>query len=60
MDVTLVVWTVDQSATDSEVHRVWAREAAEGEEGVALGPEMPALVTVCKERGFLVSQGPFL
>lgn len=46
MEVTSVVRMEDQSATDSELQSVCWREFASGDEGAALGPEMPALVTV--------------
>lgn len=54
MEVTSVVRTEDQSATDSDSQRVRWRDFASGEEGAALGPEIPALVTMgftCVSRG---------
>lgn len=45
-DVTLVFRTLSQSSTDSFCQILSCNSSAEAESGGALGPEMPAFVTV--------------
>ena len=45
-DVTLVFRTLSQSSTDSACHIVLCNSSAKEESGGALGPEMPAFVTM--------------